>query len=219
MRHVFRPTILALALPLSLGACSWLGIGGGSTAPESKPAPTTEAKPAAKAPAKTPAKAPAPAPKPGSGLSDANIAAIVVAANNADILYADLALAKSKDTEVRAFATMVKKDHESVNEAAVALVTRLKVKPVDNQISFDLRDDAETKRLMFRDLEGFAFDSAYAANEVSYHTTVLGAIDAALIPSAQNAELKTLLVEVRPAVQAHLDHARTLAAAKTKRRR
>lgn len=219
MRHLLRKTTFALALPLSLGACSWLGIGGGSTTPESKPAPTTEAKPAAKAPAKTPAKAPAPAPKPGSGLSDANIAAIVVAANNADILYADLALAKSKDTEIRAFATMVKKDHESVNEAAVALVTRLKVKPVDNQISFDLRDDAETKRLMFRDLEGFAFDSAYAANEVSYHTTVLGAIDAALIPSAQNAELKSLLVEVRPAVQAHLDHARTLAAAKTRRRR
>lgn len=228
MRHVFRPSILALALPLTLGACSWLGIGGGSSAPAPKPAPTTEAKPAAKAPEKAPAKAaakapaakaPAPSPKPGSGLSDANIAAIVVAANNADILYADLALAKSKDTEIRAFATMVKKDHESVNEAAVALVTRLKVKPVDNQISFDLRDDAETKRLMFRDLEGFAFDSAYAANEVSYHTTVLGAIDAALIPSAQNAELKTLLVEVRPAVQAHLDHARTLAAAKTRRRR
>jgi putative membrane protein len=219
MRHVIRPSVLALALPLTLGACSWLGIGGGSSTPAPKPAPTTETKPVAKAPEKAAAKAPAPSPKPGSGLTDANIAAIVVAANNADILYADLALAKSKDTEIRAFATMVKKDHESVNEAAVALVTRLKVKPVDNQISFDLRDDAETKRLMFRDLEGFAFDSAYAANEVSYHTSVLGAIDAALIPSAQNAELKTLLVEVRPAVQAHLDHARTLAAAKTRRRR
>jgi putative membrane protein len=213
MRHVVRPSILTLALPLSLGACSWLGIGGASSDPAPKPASTTETKPAAKESAK------APAPKPGSGLSDANIAAIVVAANNADILYADLALAKSQDTEIRAFATMVKKDHQSVNEAAVALVTRLKVKPVDNQVSFDLRDDAETKRLMFRDLEGFAFDSAYAANEVSYHTTVLGAIDAALIPSAQNAELKTLLVEVRPAVQAHLDHARTLAASKTRRRR
>lgn len=196
---------LPLAVPALLGACSWLGLGGAKTAPASS---------AAAAPA-----AAAPAARPGSGLTDANIAAIVVAANNADILYADLALAKSQDAAVRSFATMVKKDHESVNQAAVALVTRLKVKPVDNQISFDLRDDAETKRLMFRDLEGFAFDSAYAANEVSYHTSVLGAIDAALIPSAQNPELKSLLVEVRPAVQAHLDHARTLAAAKTKRRR
>jgi putative membrane protein len=163
--------------------------------------------------------APAPAAPAADGLSDANIAAIVVAANNADILYADLALAKSQDAEIKAFATMVKKDHQSVNEAAVALVTRLKVTPVDNQVSFDLRDDAETKRLMLRDLEGAAFDSAYAANEVSYHKTVLGAIDGALIPSAKNAELKALLESVRPAVDAHLKHAESLAAKKSARRR
>lgn len=180
---------ISLALPLAI-ACSGASQQGGSGS-------GSEAAPAA--------------------LSDANIAAIVVAANNADILYADLALAKSKDAEVREFATMVKKDHESVNQAAVALVTRLKVTPVDNQVSFDLRDDAETKRLTFRDLEGFAFDSTYAANEVAYHKTVLGAIDQALIPSAQNAELKALLVQVRPAVAAHLEHAESLASKKSRR--
>ncbi|WKW10870.1 DUF4142 domain-containing protein [Pseudogemmatithrix spongiicola] len=156
------------------------------------------ARPAAEAPAPT--------------ISDANIAAIVVTANTIDIQYADLALAKSQHAEVRSFAEMVKKDHQSVNEAAGALVTRLGVTPEMNGVAFDLRDDAETKRLTLRDLEGVAFDSAYAANEITYHTTVLGAIDNALIPSAQNAELKALLVAVRPAVAAHLDHARELAA-------
>lgn len=194
MPRVLRPVALALTLTALTGACGLFGRSGASTTP-------------------TPASGTASAP----ALSDANIAAIVVAANNADILYADLALAKSQDAEVRGFATMTKKDHQSVNEAAVALVTRLKVTPVDNQVSFDLRDDAETKRLVMRDLEGFAFDSAYAANEVTYHTTVLGAIDAALIPSAQNAELKALLVAVRPAVAAHLEHATALAAKKTVR--
>lgn len=148
---------------------------------------------------------------PAPAITDANIAAIVVTANTIDIQYADMALAKSQNAEVRAFAAMVKKDHESVNEAATALVTRLGVTPVMNTVAFDLRDDAETKRLTLRDFEGTAFDSAYAANEVTYHTTVLGAIDTALIPSAQNAELKALLVAVRPAVAAHLEHARTLA--------
>ena len=147
-----RSTLFAAALTPLLGACAL--VGGGSAA---APAPATAAS--------------------ASGFTDANIAAIVVAANNADILYADLALAKSRDADVLAFATMVKKDHQAVNEAAIALVTRLKVTPVDDQTSFDLRDDAETKRLHFRDLEGFAFDSTYAANEVSYHTTVLGAIE------------------------------------------
>lgn len=169
----------------------------------------------------SPAGAPAAtASGPGAtaGVSDANIAAIVVAANNADILYADLALAKTQDADVRGFATMVKADHQGVNRAATDLVTRLKVTPVDNQVSFDLRDDAETKRLLLRDLEGFAFDSAYAANEVSYHKTLLGAIDAVLVPSAQNAELRALLIQVRPAVEAHLGHATQLAAQKTRRR-
>jgi len=156
------------------------------------------------------AEAPAPA------ITDANIAAIVVTANTIDIQYADLALAKSQDADVREFATMVKRDHQSVNEAAGALVTRLGVTPEMNGVAFDLRDDAETKRLTLRDFEGAAFDSAYAANEVAYHTTVLGAIDGALIPSAQNAELKALLVAVRPAVAAHLEHARELASKKSR---
>lgn len=187
-----------------------------------EPVPATAAIPPAPIPRRESrrAAAAAPAAKPApAALSDANIAAIVVAANNADILYADLALAKSRDVGVRNFAMMVKKDHQSVNEAATALVTRLKVTPVDNEISFDLRDDAETKRLIFRDLEGFAFDSAYAANEVSYHTTVLGAIDGALLPSARNAELRALIAQVRPAVAAHLEHAKALAAKKSVRTR
>lgn len=155
-------------------------------------------------------------PAPAS-ISDANIAAIVVTANTIDIQYADMALAKSQRAEVREFAEMVKKDHQSVNEAAGALVARLGVTPEMNDIAFDLRDDAETKRLTLRDFEGVAFDSAYAANEITYHTTVLGAIDNALIPATQNAELKALLVAVRPAVAAHLEHARELAAQVSRR--
>ena len=154
---------------------------------------------------------------PAPALTDANIAAVVVQANNADIMYAELALAKSLTPAVREFATMTKRDHESVNEAALALVTRLGVTPVENTLSFDLRDDAETKRLTLRDFEGFAFDSAYAANEVTYHTTVLGAIDTALIPNASNPELRDLLIAVRPAVAAHLTHAQTLAASLRRR--
>jgi putative membrane protein len=149
---------------------------------------------------------------PAPVLTDANIAAVVVQANTADILYAELALAKSQTPAVREFATMTKRDHESVNEAAAALVTRLGLTPVDNALSFDLRDDADTKRLTLRDFEGFAFDSAYAANEIAYHTTLLAAMDSALIPSARNAELRDLLIAVRPAVAAHLAHAQTLSA-------
>jgi putative membrane protein len=39
---------------------------------------------------------------------------------------------------------------------------------------------------------------------------VLDALDKVLIPSAQNAELKALLVKVRPAFVDHLNHAKMI---------
>jgi len=39
---------------------------------------------------------------------------------------------------------------------------------------------------------------------------VLDAIDKTLIPSAKNAELKDLIVKVRPAIDGHLQHAKMM---------
>lgn len=150
-------------------------------------------------------------------MTDAHIAGIVLTANTADILYAEMALAKSENEDVRTFARMMQSDHGAVNNQLRDLLLRLGVDPLMNNIAFDLRDDAEVKRLTLRDFEGFAFDSAYAENEVKYHTTVLGAIDDALIPNAQHPDVKALLEAVRPAVAAHLEHARELATKTTVR--
>ena len=71
--------------------------------------------------------------------------------------------------------------------------------------SSDLENVASLKKL-----KGAAFDKAYVAHEVAYHQAVLDAIDKTLIPSASNAELKALLVKVRPVIAEHLEHARHL---------
>jgi putative membrane protein len=47
---------------------------------------------------------------------------------------------------------------------------------------------------------------------VTYHQTVLDAVDKTLIPSAKNEELKALLIKVRPAFVDHLEHAKHLQA-------
>jgi putative membrane protein len=46
--------------------------------------------------------------------------------------------------------------------------------------------------------------------EVVYHQQVIDALDMTLIPGAANAELKALLIKVRPAFVAHLEHAKRL---------
>jgi putative membrane protein len=148
----------------------------------------------------------------GPGVTDADIAAIVVAANTIDVRNGELALARSSNAEVKKFAQRMITDHNAVNQSAVTLVTKLGVTPTENATSTGLTASADTTRTRLGSLSGAAFDKAYLDNEVAYHQTVLNALDTVLLPNAQNAELKATLVSVRPAFVAHLQHAQQLQA-------
>ncbi len=146
------------------------------------------------------------------GVNDAQIAAIVVTANQVDIDAGKLAESKSANKEVKAFAQRMVADHAGVNKAATELVTKLKVKPEPNATSKSLKKGGDDALARLKGLDGAAFDKAYVANEVTYHQSVLDALDKTLIPGAKNDELKALLVKVRPAFVAHLEHAQHLQA-------
>ena len=103
-------------------------------------------------------------------------------------------------------------DHTGVNKSATELATRLKVTPEDNPTSQSLKSGGEANLKNLKGLKGAAFDKAYIDHEVAYHQSVLDALDKTLIPNAKNAELKALLVKVRPAFVAHLEHAKHLQA-------
>ena len=149
--------------------------------------------------------------------SDAQIASIVVTANQVDIDAGKLAESKGSNAEVKAFGKQMVTDHTGVNKQAVALVTKLKVTPEDNDTSKSLKAGGAENVKNLEKLSGAAFDRAYVDHEVAYHQQVLDAVDKTLIPSAQNAELKSLLVAVRPAFVAHLDHAKMLQASLAKK--
>jgi putative membrane protein len=142
--------------------------------------------------------------------SDPQIAGIVVTANQIDVDAGKLAKSKSKNKEVQQFAQQMITDHTAVNKQAAALAKKLGVKPEDSDTSKSLKKGAAENVANLKKLKGAQFDKAYVDHEVAYHEQVLGAIDKVLIPSAQNAELKGLIEKVRPAIQAHLDHARHL---------
>ncbi len=144
--------------------------------------------------------------------NDAQIAAIVVAANTVDIDAGKLAESKAHNKEVKEFAHRMVVDHTGVNKSASDLVAKLGVKPEENATSKSLSESGAQERQRLQKLQGAAFDKAYVNNEVTYHETVLGALDKTLIPSANNPELKQLLVKVRPAFEAHLEHAKHLQA-------
>jgi putative membrane protein len=145
-----------------------------------------------------------------AGPNDAQIAAIVVTANQVDIDAGKLAAATTANAEVKKFADLMVSDHTSVNKSAVDLVTKLHVTPEANATADGLKKEGDANVAHLHTLHGAAFDSAYVAREVAYHQQVLDAVDKVLIPSASNAELKALLVKVRPAFVAHLEHAKEL---------
>ena len=143
--------------------------------------------------------------------TDPQIAHIAYTAGQLDIEAAKQALAKSKNKEVRDFAQDMVRDHTEVNKQALALVKKLKVTPEDNDTSRALTKQAAAKRDELSKLNGTAYDKAYVANEVAYHKTVNGALESTLIPSASNAELKSLLQTGLKIFQGHEQHAEHVA--------
>jgi putative membrane protein len=141
-------------------------------------------------------------------VNDAQIASIVVTANQVDIDAGKLAATKATNADVKKFAQTMVTDHTGVNKQATALVTKLKVKPEDNATSKSLYDGGKDNVTKLKGLKGAEFDKAYIDHEVAYHQAVLDAVDKTLIPGAKNEELKALLVKVRPAFVAHLEHAK-----------
>ncbi len=142
--------------------------------------------------------------------NDAQIAAIVVAANTVDINAGKLAQKQASDQTVKAFAKQMVTDHTGVNKEASDLVKKLNLTPEDNESSNSLKKDGEATIEKLKSMKAKEFDRAYIDNEVKYHQSVIDTMDNTLIPSAQHASLKSLLLKVRPAFVSHLEHAKKL---------
>ena len=190
-RRTFAPLVVVL---LSTSGCRYF-----RPIDPTNPSPaTSEAQPAQSQPARS--------VRSGS-VSDANIAAMVLALNNTDLSYARLVPARAQRDDVKQFAERMLTDHVGVNGLVTELLRKLDLAAEDNTMSLDMRDESAGRRDILRELSGFAFDSTYMENEVAYHQKVLRSLDEVMLPSARNADLKSLLVTVRPAVAAHLAHA------------
>lgn len=146
----------------------------------------------------------------GAAPTDPQIAAIVVTADQVDIDAGKLAERKGHAKDVKAFAKRMVTDHTGFNEAAVRLAHKLNLTPESSPTSESLKQGGEQNLAALRKLHGAAFDKAYVDHEVAYHQAVIDAVDKVLIPSAQNPQLKALLMKARPVFVDHLEHAKMI---------
>ena len=90
-------------------------------------------------------------------VSDAQIASIVVTANQVDIDAGRLAAARSATEDVKKFGEMMVTAHTGVNKSAVELVTRLGVTPQDNPTSQSLASGGKANVARLETLKGAEF--------------------------------------------------------------
>lgn len=140
-------------------------------------------------------------------LNDLQIAHVAYTADNIDIRYAHLALAISTNPKIHEFAKTMIRDHNAVNEQALALLQKLGVQPQDNFLSKQLTVNSEKLVDEMSQLRGTDFDRRYAENELAYHKAVNELVATAFIPNIENAEVKALFEADLKIFKAHEKHA------------
>ena len=151
-----------------------------------------------------------PDPPAAAPPNDAQIAQIVLTADTVDVDYGQLAVEKTKNAEVKELVaeTMIR-DHTAVNDKAAALAKKINLTPEASDTSKSLKSDGDKMLAKLKGMHSAEFDKAYVDNEVTYHTSVIGALNTVLLPNAKNAELKALLESGKPIFESHLEHAKT----------
>jgi putative membrane protein len=144
-------------------------------------------------------------------LTDAQIAHVVMTANSGEVDLGNLAKDKAENADVKAFANDMVTDHSAANEKGDQLAQQISLTPEENDLSTQLKSSVEqSKAKLDSAAAGAAFDKAYIDDQVTAHQTVLDALDNTLIPGAQNADLKSMLQNMRPTVAQHLERAKQL---------
>ncbi|HKR66973.1 MAG TPA: DUF4142 domain-containing protein, partial [Thermoanaerobaculia bacterium] len=139
-----------------------------------------------------------------------DIAGIVVTANDGEIQQGQAASSRATSADVRAFAQMMVTDHTNALATARDAFSRQGVTPGENETTRALKDNTPRTITNLATYTGAAYDRKYMQVQVDLHQWLLSALDTALIPSAPNAEMRSLLQTQRMAVAQHLDRARTI---------
>ncbi len=174
--------------------------------PAAEPPPAETAAPAtAEKPAETkPAAAEAPKPEP---LTDEQIVMITDLANAAEVDQAKVAQGKAKNARVKKFAAMMVSDHSQAKGKQAKIVAKLKLKPADSPVASELKTSGTNTLASLKSAPPADFDKTYMGVQVDEHKKVLDTLTTRLIPNAKDAELKALLEEMRPTIEAHLKEA------------
>jgi len=139
---------------------------------------------------------------------DAAILGRMAAADQGEIMQAQVAVQGAQSEAVRSYAQMIVRDHTTHLQQVQATASAAGMAP-DTTAARDLAQHAMEATQMLRNASGTEVDRMFAANMVQDHQLVIGEVQGA-IPRAQNAGVRTLLTSTLPVLRAHLRAAQRL---------
>ncbi len=145
-------------------------------------------------------------------LTDPQAAGVAMTANMGEVAQGQLAGTKSSDSAVLDFATMMITDHNAAIVRLQQVQAAQNIMTADSPQRQSLFDMANTTFNTLYTQTGATFDRNYAMAQVAEHQAVLNMFDQDLLPSAQNAALKSELQMERATVASHLTMAEALVA-------
>jgi putative membrane protein len=148
-------------------------------------------------------------PTAPAGMSDANIFALLDAANAGDSTEGAIAATKGTSAQVREFGKQMMRDHHAMRLEGQALAKKLNVTPQPSSDDNSQADLQKNLDMLNSTAKGKDFDKAYIDLQVDDHKAVLDKATKAMA-ATQTAELKNLIQKAAPRVQAHLDKAQAI---------
>lgn len=149
---------------------------------------------------------------PFAAMSEADISSVLVAANNGEIQQARLALQRSQNPAVRAFARRMLVEHRKANRDVRATLAALHATLTHNAISRQLEAEGMKQLQVLSRLSGPAFDRVYMDIQVKAHRQVLDLMSKRLVPEAMLPAFRNLLGRSRAMVERHLEFAQSVRA-------
>jgi putative membrane protein len=151
----------------------------------------------------------APAATPQGGMTDANIVALLDAANKADSSGGALAAKKATNADVKAFAKLMMSEHHALRVQGQQLAKQLGVEPKAPEKDPLAPYVASEMKALQSTAKGAEFDRTYIDNEVTVHQAVLDVANQARV-TTQTAQLKDLIEKAIPVIRKHLEQAQSI---------
>jgi putative membrane protein len=151
----------------------------------------------------------APAATPRSGLTDANIVALLDAANKADSAGGAVASKKATRADVKTFARLMMGEHHALRLQGQQLAKQLGVEPKAPERDPLAPYVASEMKALQSTPKGAEFDRTYIDNEVTIHQAVLDLANQARV-TTQTPQLRELIEKAIPIIQRHLEQAQSI---------